>query len=552
MPYNTRRKSLSLPSLGIHLPQSSRASAAHRAAQAAAATPATSNAENPPSKRVKRSHSSASAASSPTLSSRQTATPPLPPASRPSRRPVSASAYDHTPPPSPRSSTEPRIDTDGIGDEIVVGVIHQLERTGNKPQLVKELAAVLCNSLDSVERYVPTPRLSMRETQPDSPDDGAVRSTDTLADSVPCSSANPQAIISSRLNAYLKRPWSARSPCPLAKTLVPTHPRRIYFYLTTQPHQPLPACSSESPLPSSRRALISPSLSSDDDDHETRKREAMSPSPEVDLSPAPPHPDEVDPDVVAREDVYFDAPPVVGAAATPPGSFGVRTSLGRDASHPDADAMSHRAPSPPLERDEREFTRTASAMQSKRSRSADRRRMALDDADPTTARASVKDDSAWAEAARSGDDRPADVDVVVDTRIVEDEGDGRHSEAAALFLFGQDSPTRGAAATASLSPVKLPTATPLMGSRGPAAGLHILTGVTALRSGPQLDHADSFALMDLDARSPDQPHANTRLAPSSSSSRAAFAPMSDMSWDGDMRSPEHVELQELEDLLGGF
>ncbi|KAI9749272.1 MAG: hypothetical protein M1815_002624 [Lichina confinis] len=517
MPYNTRRKSLSLPSLGIHLPQSSRASAAHRAAQAAAATPATSNAENPPSKRVKRSHSSASAASSPTLSSRQTATPPLPPASRPSRRPASASAYDHTPPPSPRSSTEPRIDTDGIGDEIVVGVIHQLERTGNKPQLVKELAAVLCNSLDSVE-----------------------------------SSANPQAIISSRLNAYLKRPWSARSPCPLAKTLVPTHPRRIYFYLTTQPHQPLPACSSESPLPSSRRALISPSLSSDDDDHETRKREAMSPSPEVDLSPAPPHPDEVDPDVVAREDVYFDAPPVVGAAATPPGSFGVRTSLGRDASHPDADAMSHRAPSPPLERDEREFTRTASAMQSKRSRSADRRRMALDHADPTTARASVKDDSAWAEAARSGDDRPADVDVVVDTRIVEDEGDGRHSEAAALFLFGQDSPTSGAAATASLSPVKLPTAMPLMGSRGPAAGLHILTGVTALRSGPQLDHADSFALMDLDARSPDQPHANTRLAPSSSSSRAAFAPMSDMSWDGDMRSPEHVELQELEDLLGGF
>ena len=399
-----------------------------------------------------------------------------------------------------------------------------------------------------------------RDARPDSPDYDAVGSTDGLTDSVPCSSANPQAIISSRLNAYLKRPWSARSPCPLAKTLVPTHPRRIYFYLTTQPHQPLPACSSESPLPSSRRALISPSLSSDDD-HETREREAMSPSPEVDLSPAPPHPDEVDPDVAAAEDVYFDAPSVVGGPATPPGPFGVRTGLGRDGSHPDADVMSQRAPSPPLERDEREFTRTASAMQSKRSRSADRRRMALGDADPTAVRADVEDGSAWAEAARSRDRRPADADVVVvvvaDARVVDDDGDGRHSEAAALFLFGQDAPTSGASATASVSPVKSPSATALAGSRGPAAGLHILTGPTALRSGPHLDHADSFALMDLDPHSPDRAHADTHLAPSSSSSvpsssRAAFGPMSDVGWDGDMRSPEHVELQELEDLLGGF
>lgn len=179
MPYNTRRKSLSLPSLGIQLPQSSRASAAHRAAVAATAS-ATPNGEHPPTKRVKRSHSSSSPSSpASSSSSAKPATPPLLPgpvagganpntpqhhhhhhhrrgnsnATRPAaRRP--APTYDHTPPPSPRSSCEPRIDTDNIGDEIVVGVIQQLEKTGNKPQLVKELAAVLCNSLDSVERYV--------------------------------------------------------------------------------------------------------------------------------------------------------------------------------------------------------------------------------------------------------------------------------------------------------------------------------------------------------------------------------------------------------------
>jgi hypothetical protein len=37
----------------------------------------------------------------------------------------------------------PKIDTQGIDDDIVVAVIEQLEKTGNRPHLVKELAAVL-------------------------------------------------------------------------------------------------------------------------------------------------------------------------------------------------------------------------------------------------------------------------------------------------------------------------------------------------------------------------------------------------------------------------
>ena len=48
----------------------------------------------------------------------------------------------------------PKIDTEGINDDIVVGVIEQLELTGNRPHLVKELAAVLVTVNDNVAKYV--------------------------------------------------------------------------------------------------------------------------------------------------------------------------------------------------------------------------------------------------------------------------------------------------------------------------------------------------------------------------------------------------------------
>ena len=43
---------------------------------------------------------------------------------------------------------------DDINDDIVVGVIEQLEKTGNRPHLVKELATVLSTTNDSVLGYV--------------------------------------------------------------------------------------------------------------------------------------------------------------------------------------------------------------------------------------------------------------------------------------------------------------------------------------------------------------------------------------------------------------
>ncbi|RDW72043.1 hypothetical protein BP5796_08077 [Coleophoma crateriformis] len=291
MPYNTRRKSLSLPSLGIHLPVTHASRAAARASP-----PSAMPTIEHPTKRMKRSHDE-----SPSMS------PP------PKREP---SKYENTPPPSPEAevighdcdedlSLGKKIDLDGINDEIVEGVIVQLEKTRNRPHLVKELAAILSPNVKIVEQ-----------------------------------SANPSAIISSRLATYLKRPcWNASHPCPLAKELETVHPRRTYFYLTTYAHQPIPDPSNPQ---YAQRAIISPSLSSvasRTDEADAERRRELSPSPEVDLS----SPEFEDDDMVT--------PP------TPTGSFSSRSEI---------EPRNHRAASPPLEKDEKEFTQTARGMQKRK------------------------------------------------------------------------------------------------------------------------------------------------------------------------------------------
>ncbi|KAI9842663.1 MAG: hypothetical protein M1838_003054 [Thelocarpon superellum] len=449
MPYNTRRKSLSLPSLGIHLPPNSRALPANRSppslntttaastSSTAAATTTTSVArELPPSKKVKRSHASS----------------PSPPTKIKVERAHASPIFEDTPPPSPRPSVDVRIDTDGINDEIVTGVIRQLEKTGNKPQLVKELAAVLCDSSRIVE-----------------------------------SSANPQAIISSRLNAYLRRPWTALAPCPIAKTLIATHPRRIFFYLTTVPHQPLPLSSSDSPLPSNRRsAVISPSLTSDEDS-EARRRAALSPSPEVDLSV--PEMDEA------------DIPP------TPAGSYSGRSSLARDGSHSIVGAGEgtghlHRAASPPLEGDEKEFTHTASVMQSKRSMSLDYAYATSVPPNGDVVMMSTEDET--------GEGRVPSGPV----EESEESAHARNSETAAA-LFGHSQ--LGAAASLS-SPLVRPT-----------THLHLTTSPMQLRKTVgALDR-----MMDVDDKT--LPDGESTLG---------------LGWGHEMLSPEKVDLDELDDLLG--
>lgn len=47
-----------------------------------------------------------------------------------------------------------KVDLEGINDEIVEAVIVQLQNTGNRPHLVKELAAILMQQLKIVQQYV--------------------------------------------------------------------------------------------------------------------------------------------------------------------------------------------------------------------------------------------------------------------------------------------------------------------------------------------------------------------------------------------------------------
>ncbi|OAL49458.1 hypothetical protein IQ07DRAFT_55808 [Pyrenochaeta sp. DS3sAY3a] len=301
MPYNTRRKSLSLPLLGIQLPGAMRS---------ARSPPSTIDSQHV-AKKQKRSHSGSNAS--------------LPSPHRPStlrfdeQRPKSSGRAADTPPPSPGgASGMNKIDTQGIDDEIVVGVIEQLQKTGNRPHLLKELATILSPTIPIVE-----------------------------------SSANPAAIISSRLATYLKRNWTALSRCPLDKQLVGTHPKRVYYYLSTCPHQPIPVDAGN--VPAAAR-IITPSLSSaasEEEDLEARSRDRMSPSPELDLS-----------------DYDSNTSDPFSNQSHPPTTVNI--------------AHNRRAQSPPLEKDEREFTQTASFLQQRRrSQEAERQRSASAPKEPT-------------------------------------------------------------------------------------------------------------------------------------------------------------------------
>ncbi|KAK6856283.1 hypothetical protein PG995_008434 [Apiospora arundinis] len=321
MPYNTRRKSLSLPSLGIHIPSShprhsnkqspnSSSSSSMSPKSLARPSPSDDSTQSRPSKKVKRSHGSdASTASTPALSSKASA----------------AKAARATPPPSPalHMSIEEAddlaemktIDLEGINDDIVEAVIVQLQETRNRPHLVKELANVLMGQVKIVQQ-----------------------------------SANPCAIISSRLSSYLKRScWSAIAPCPLAKELETVHPRRTYFYLTVCAHQPLPDPSSAQ---LAQRAIVTPSLSSssstseDAESADADRRRELSLSPEIDLSS--PEFDDMEDDM-----------PMPG---TPMGSVSMSQR------HRPMNSMSRnpKIDEPPLEKDEKEFTETADGLQKRK------------------------------------------------------------------------------------------------------------------------------------------------------------------------------------------
>ncbi len=123
------------------------------------------------------------------------------------------------------------------------------------------------------------------------------------------------------------------------------HPRRTYFYLVTCPHAPLPDPSMSAFM---SRTVITPPLSSSSsgsDAADEDRRRQLSPSPEVDLSS--PELDDVDDDIPMP--------------STPPGSFSGRMPR-LTADMP----RNHRSASPPLEKDEKEFTQTAEGLQKRK------------------------------------------------------------------------------------------------------------------------------------------------------------------------------------------
>ncbi|PSK55937.1 Phosphoacetylglucosamine mutase [Elsinoe australis] len=307
MPYNTRRKSLSLSELGVHVPKRARAPS-----QPSPLSESVESAE-PPSKKVRcvpQFISPPGSMSPPKTTNIRIKTEDI--------KPIHIGA-EHTPPPSPGAPGRSKVDTAGIKDEVVVGVIVQLEKTGNRPHTSKELAACLANTVPTID-----------------------------------SSTNPNALIQARLATYLKGPWPIVGPCPIGKQQENVHPRRVFYFLTSMPHQPIPDTS----MQQAPRRIISPALSSSASDEieekYTRGRAQLSPSPEVDLST----PELDDDNDVDHESMYSS----VG-------------SLSRSLSSADL-IHNRRAASPPLEREERDFKQTANELQQQRRDSQQRSRQA--------------------------------------------------------------------------------------------------------------------------------------------------------------------------------
>ncbi|KAI9725292.1 MAG: hypothetical protein M1828_003307 [Chrysothrix sp. TS-e1954] len=483
MPYNTRRISLSLTSLGIAIPGKG-ASRSHRSPSDNRPS-SSKDVETPPAKRVKRSHTINSTASS-------TSSPATP---RRSRNASSASdpqpgptpaLPEHTPPPSPGATSNNKIDKDGIKDDVVVAVLDQLESTGNRPHLIRELAAVLSPKLKTVE-----------------------------------SSSNPNAIISSRLTNYLRRPWTALAPCPLSKEQVTQHPRRVYYYLVTMPKQSIPRNVEATP-PSH---IITPSVSSGPDEEDVahddgqdvlmqqRPREDLSPSPEMDLS-------------------------------APELDFNGNTSALHDMSFRDPNNASflsntrqNRSSSEPLEFFEREFNRAASDMEArKKTELAEQAQLqAMQTSTPRSQPSPVPSEHASDEEAveppptMSNGDSPASVDETPEELFEFPETTPEQNDEAAAALFGTQSQQYLSARAHDANLHSSPMIRPVTTSALPTRDVSLSKLVTA------------------PARTVVRPN-----GPNANGDVKVEDEQSSNDWWEDLKSPENVGLNELDELLGAY
>ena len=430
----------------------------------------------------------------------------------------------HTPPPSPGATGSTKIDTDGIKDDVVVAVIDQLEKTGNRPHLAKELAAVLANGIPAVERYVPVAAKLLKQP-----------STDQRCQS----SSNPSAIISSRLTNYLRREWTALAPCPLAKELVGTHPKRTYFYLTALPHQNLPEFVT-AVNPQSR--IISPSLSSGSNNNASKdenmsdadsvasdtsrhERAALSPSPEVDFS-CP----------------ELDGDDVHGPSLTPGGTFSGRISVVRE-SHRNSGAGNTARQPPPLERDEREFTQTAAEVRRRRRSEVSAAISAAESSATSTASTST---SASASSSLSPPPRDFDCEDIVD--IANDNIGIKTAEDIAAEVL-QEPPWIPDFNIGNLGQDEMSG----MSNSEAAAELFEHSSLAAFQS--MLDESPLFGAQQSDDVDMDGNDADTfvdDLASKPQNPRVTLSYTRPLVHDdlwSELKSPEHVDMDELEALL---
>ncbi|KAI7593341.1 hypothetical protein D0869_02649 [Hortaea werneckii] len=458
----TRKKSFSLSELGISVPRRKR----------------TLESDDAPAKKSKLSHGSASPPSGLMSPPKQTTSIRIKD-EKPKR------ATELSPPPSPATEGNNKIDVEGINDEIVVQAIQQLEKTGNRPHLVKELAHVLSTSLPCIEK-----------------------------------SANPSALISSRLTAYLQRPWPAISPCPLAKDLSPVHPRRLYFYLTTMPHQPLPDVAE--PLLKPNR-IISPSLSSasaadEEDERYARSRAQLSPSPEVDLS---------SPEL---EDETQEHPEAPG------GRFSGRNSIARESR---ASSMSHprRAASPQLEREERDFKQTASQLyeQAQLRRNSSSKDVNMDQADTKPGA-----DAETASIAMSIEDTE-------DSVALNDSND-------AAALFGSVEHLQLASSSAMhLMDFSSPVIEPQQQSKhGLKLETFSLSSPIKQEEGTTRDSGDEAGNDSVMAASHSHPTSDLNSNKTVPATDDFVLPDAAFGWDDTLQSPENIDVTELDDMFDAY
>lgn len=326
----------------------------------------------------------------------------------------------------------------------------------------------------------------------------------------------------------------------MAKELILIHPRKVYYYLTTFPRQPIPDPSDDVIMGVDGKR-ITPSVSSMDQDDEDLIARQRSPSPEVDLS---------SPDFEEGQDVSLDNP----------SSRGTSTDQFPDPASHTRLMHSHRAASPPLEGDEKEFTQTASAVRER--------------ASEEKANQSARSLSVLSEGLNSIDEEMSMSDSPVNGGSLSPVGDRMseqefsdyfsHMDPADQISADLDEAAAAALFGTSPSPSLTSVASSVSSGTSADAGLDTEERASAFATAPQISLPDvapvstlkrsldmlNSGLPDVDLKMSDlsESHEKLSLGPRSLTGMDSTESIFD-SWR-ELQNPETVEVDELDEMFG--